>query len=341
MINKSKIDLARIVWNITNKCNFNCSFCYTNSSPDKQYGLDTKSILKIVSDINQTDVSVLSLIGGEPLLRKDICEIINAIDDRIYLKLDTNGSLLLKNWSNSLERLNSFSIGLEGEKATNELDRKSTESVLKSINFLLEKNKIVNVPILVNKNNFKTIKESLKFILRLGVNRVQVNKFLPVIGLDNKYLSLTTEDENFVLSSIVDLLEEMPEIKDKIALNGWKNPIYFKKIKVQDEYLPSCHCGELSAAISFDGYFVPCTVLSTELTVPKLRQKYSVPNLNTDTITNAYINSKLFQDFRSYTNFLSKKCLECSFNNSCTHGCRGYTLLTEIDIFSHDPTCNI
>lgn len=337
----SEIDLARIVWNITNKCNFSCSFCYTNSNPNKQYGLETASLLKIVNEINETNVSVVSLIGGEPLLRKDIALIIESFKDTIYLKLDTNGSLLLKNWCNAFDKINSFSIGLEGENIINEMERKSTNLVLKSISFLLNKNKTVNVPILINKNNFKAIKRSLNFILGLGINRVQINKFIPVIGRNNSYLSLTDDEENYVINSIIELIEEKPEIKNIISLNGFKSYLYFNNLKTKQDNLPNCKCGDFSAAISYDGYFVPCTVLSTEQTIPKLKKKYIIPNLITDSIKDSYEKSSLFKDFRRNTSFLSNECLNCKFNYYCNHGCRGYTLIATEDIFSHDPTCNL
>lgn len=337
----TKSNLSRIVWNITNKCNFNCSFCYTNSNPSKQYGLSTETLLQIAKNINQTDVKVLSLIGGEPLLRKDIGKIIDTLNDNIHLKLDTNGSLLFRNWNKSLERINSFSIGIEGEKSVNEIERKSTINVIKSIYFLINKDKTVNVPILVNKNNYKNIKDSLVFIFGLGVKRVQVNKFIPVVGLNNEHLSLSKQEEDFVILSIIELLEERPELKNKLSFSGWKSVLYFTNLKNKDKNLPNCRCGELSAAISFDGDFVPCTVLSTELTVPKLKQKYYVPNLNIDDILDSYHNSPLFKQFRNYTSFLSNQCINCKFNYSCNHGCRAYALISTNDIFSHDPTCNL
>lgn len=334
--------LTSIIWHVINKCNFSCEFCYTNSNPTKPYGLSTRDLLHIVQQINASKIKTVSLIGGEPLIRKDFDILLDAFDPSIALKVDTNASLLQKKWSKSIEKINVYCIGIDGESDVNELDRRFTSAVISAIEFLLYKGKTVNVALLINAKNYREIKTSLKFILQLGVNTVQVNRFLPVIGRSNNHLALGKKEETFAINEIIELIQENPDLKQRIRLKGWKHALYFQYFRKKPEgFASGCKCGNLLASISFDGYFVPCTVLAHEYSIPILQNMYIVPNLLRDSMLGSFSNSQLFKDFRRLTAFKSKKCLSCHYNSLCNHGCRAYSLISTGDLFAHDPSCNI
>ena len=152
---------------------------------------------------------------------------------------------------------------------------------------------------------------------------------------------MSSAEEDMVISDIAKLCQERPNFKQHIKFKGWKNHAYFKELVSASRLMNHCFCGDLSAAISIDGYFVPCSVLSTKPNLPVLMKRYNVPNLLYDNLLDSFQSSILFQDFRNSIGFLSGKCLSCSFRRLCGHGCRGYALIQSGDIFAHDPTCNI
>ncbi len=80
-------------YKVTHSCNLQCPFCNVWNNPVKM--LDTKGAFKIIDRLADSTVTVLSLEGGEPLLRKDILDIIKHAHDRsFYLFMTTNGLLL-------------------------------------------------------------------------------------------------------------------------------------------------------------------------------------------------------------------------------------------------------
>ena len=95
---KSYLDYDRPVYGsfkVTHRCNMRCPFC--NVWMDKTPDLPTKDIFKIIDRLADSTVTVLSLEGGEPTLRKDIIDIIKyAHDSSFYLFMTTNGTLLHK-----------------------------------------------------------------------------------------------------------------------------------------------------------------------------------------------------------------------------------------------------
>ncbi len=84
-----------IFWETTRNCNLKCSFCRMPES-DSGLELTTTEALGIVRDIKDTfGTPLLVLSGGEPLLRKDIFEIISyASSIKLPLALASNGLLL-------------------------------------------------------------------------------------------------------------------------------------------------------------------------------------------------------------------------------------------------------
>lgn len=66
-------------WSITGKCNYRCKHCYM-SAPDAKLGeLDHETVMSIVQQLIDCGVMQVSLTGGEPLVRRDFMEIVDAL----------------------------------------------------------------------------------------------------------------------------------------------------------------------------------------------------------------------------------------------------------------------
>ena len=82
-------------WDITNVCNAKCDFCSKWMQPVKELTLQQK--LKVIDNVAKVKIGFFSINGGEPFLSKDIWKVIEHIKKkRIYLNINTNGSLLYK-----------------------------------------------------------------------------------------------------------------------------------------------------------------------------------------------------------------------------------------------------
>ncbi|MEM2116684.1 MAG: radical SAM protein [Thermoplasmata archaeon] len=82
-------------YKLLHECNLRCPFCNVWKTPMKS--LDTKGAFKVIDRLSDSTVTVLSLEGGEPLLRKDLLDIIkHAYERSFYLFFTTNGILLPK-----------------------------------------------------------------------------------------------------------------------------------------------------------------------------------------------------------------------------------------------------
>ncbi len=81
-------------WAVTGRCNAACSYCdrWREDDPD---ALDTTAALDLVDQLADTGTRMLSLSGGEALLREDLPSIVERAQQRgIHCSLNTNGRLL-------------------------------------------------------------------------------------------------------------------------------------------------------------------------------------------------------------------------------------------------------
>lgn len=82
---------------VTDKCNANCEHClfYTSVDDASRKNLTTDECKKIIFEAQELGVIVFNFVGGEPLLRDDIFEILKSIDkQRSIALMFTNGWLL-------------------------------------------------------------------------------------------------------------------------------------------------------------------------------------------------------------------------------------------------------
>lgn len=105
MIRLGKKDLRRgrgqksFVFEMTQRCNHECPHCYNAWKNEGDYPmgeLSTGETLEMLDKmLDQTGASLVSLTGGEPMLRPDAGEIVDFLVDRgVTVNLITNGSLL-------------------------------------------------------------------------------------------------------------------------------------------------------------------------------------------------------------------------------------------------------
>ena len=95
---------------ITNACPQNCEYCYNRHRHGQV--MDLQTIKKVARDLKEMGVVWLGLTGGEPLLNKDIVEIIESIAGDCAVKLFTTGCSLTPEKALALKRAGLFSVSV-------------------------------------------------------------------------------------------------------------------------------------------------------------------------------------------------------------------------------------
>jgi MoaA/NifB/PqqE/SkfB family radical SAM enzyme len=86
---------------VTHQCRYHCWHC--SAAPQKGKDLPLKTIVEAIHKFQEMGTCVFAITGGEPLLRKDLGEIIASIDDRSSVFIFTTGDGLTEEKAQELK----------------------------------------------------------------------------------------------------------------------------------------------------------------------------------------------------------------------------------------------
>jgi MoaA/NifB/PqqE/SkfB family radical SAM enzyme/SAM-dependent methyltransferase len=100
---------------VTNRCTYNCWHCY-NAGRNNQ-DLLLVALKQVIRDLQELGAVVVTLSGGEPLLRNDLEEIVRSFDNSSSLNLNTTGTGLTAERAQTLHEAGLFAVGVSLDSA--------------------------------------------------------------------------------------------------------------------------------------------------------------------------------------------------------------------------------
>lgn len=202
----------KMMLQITEKCNLRCAHCFVDAE-NTGNEMSIESIKKhIIPLFLQNSVKKVTLTGGEPMLHRNIKEIIVAfLDNGIGVSVCTNGTLIDKQFLKELTQYNNihFNISLDGfrkeshGKFRGNMSQIQFNDLIDNIRYI-GKLELLN-GILTTPNRYATIEEYVdlcKFAMTVGAKYILMNPLSP-FGRGNGV-------ENLAYSR-----EELIELKEK------------------------------------------------------------------------------------------------------------------------------
>jgi radical SAM protein with 4Fe4S-binding SPASM domain len=200
---------------LTESCNLNCLHCYNNSSSKRIKSWDINSLKEFVKELARNDVSTLTLSGGEPLLYKDIWDLLAFISEETNLKLtiNTNGILLDEICIKKLLQygVRDMQISLDGMKTNHDYIRGygSFHRTINSIKKAIYNNIGVKIGYTINSVNKNDLEEITAYSKSLGVKSIAVYRFVPTSIRDiNKELDLSAVELMKISKKIIEVEEK-------------------------------------------------------------------------------------------------------------------------------------
>ena len=134
----------RLDISVTQRCNMKCKYC--DLWHEKLSEMPLKQIKKLIDEVS-SDCLFISLVGGEPLLREDINEIVSYIQKKegIYLMLCSNG-YLVKRMEKVIKNIDMLALSLDGPATIHDI-----------LNMKGAYNQVLNAIKTANKNNKRII----------------------------------------------------------------------------------------------------------------------------------------------------------------------------------------
>lgn len=261
-------DLREIIISITNRCNSFCRMC--DIPKEEKEELFASQWKEVIKDAGSMGASTVVFSGGEPLLRKDIFELISFVrNNRMIACVTSNGSLINETCATKLSSsgIGVVNISLEGPKKIHDYLRGegSFEKAILALKNLRKRNIESTIAMMVSHYNYRYLTDIVKLAEEYGVTTIKFQPFSSIFIKDK-----SRETEFFISKKEKgDLDSTIKEVVSRCDRCGIAtNPIaYLEKISSylsKDFYSPNGSCGVLrsSCPINPDGEIYPCWILS-------------------------------------------------------------------------------
>lgn len=276
-----KNQLLAVSFEVTLSCVCNCRHCDLGGMRENEKQIKPEDFGKIVKNLKPI---VVQLSGGEPLLRKDILEIVKSVKqfgNLPYTILVTNGALLTEEKYLKLREagVDQFSISLDFPDKRHD-DFRRYPGLFSHLNKLIPKISRYNFKdIILNscitKANFRELVSLAKKAIEWGV-KISYSAYTPLRTGNEEFFFNNKED----LKSLRQVFKELIEFKRKTKCIVNSETILLKFLKfLENGYVPNCKAGLKFVVVMPDGSFVPCSMRREKFSsLKELREKFSNKN---------------------------------------------------------------
>ncbi len=218
-----------MIFSITNKCNLHCKGCYHQAlRQSPQAELSGAKIRSVITEAKELGISFIVIGGGEPLIRREILDIIGDFPEIIFL-IFTNGLLIDEELAKILKKQKNVVpvISLEGyEKDTDERRGKGVyERLQRVIDKIKRRGIFWGTSLTITRSNFAEVtdKHFIKKLVSLGCKLFFFVEYTPIReGTEDWGLSEEQRDRilslrNMLRSKFSALFITIPGDEDEIG----------------------------------------------------------------------------------------------------------------------------
>lgn len=174
-----------VIWEVTSACDLACSHCLANAGRKAPGELDEAGALRLVARLAEAGVLSVNLAGGEPLLRPDVLDIIDAlIDARMAVDVSTNGYALDDGMIAELAARPVYSVQVSVDGPRDEHDRfrgraGSYDAAVSSLRRLAAAGFRTSVSMVVTRRSLGSVAAVAELAAKLGCAAFKPLPFLP------------------------------------------------------------------------------------------------------------------------------------------------------------------
>ncbi|MBN2010645.1 radical SAM protein [candidate division KSB1 bacterium] len=201
---------------ITNACPQHCDYCYNKNRTGRV--MDKETILKTIRELKNLGVFWLGLTGGEPLLNKDIVDIVETASDNCAVKLFTTGCTLTKQLAADLKHAGLFSVAISLDHWQENLHdqvrnyKGAFQTALAAIDTFKNTDGIhVSVSAVLSKDMLRqeTVETYLEFLRSLDIHEVWLSEAKPSVTAYQQENQVITQAERTMLIDLQNRYNKM------------------------------------------------------------------------------------------------------------------------------------
>ncbi|KYK20312.1 hypothetical protein AYK24_03895 [Thermoplasmatales archaeon SG8-52-4] len=324
-----------VVWETTLNCNMNCMHCGSSAGAIRRNELTTSEGLKLCNDLNKLGTRLITLMGGEPFLRKDWHIFAHHIRDLgINVTIMSNGLLIDEKIVSELRKIDPYAVTISIDGGTAKTHNSirgvntSFSRCMRSLDLLTDANLPTSVITTIHKENLKELPILRDILLNRDI-AWQVQMATPV-GRFPKSLMLS-KDEFYTASLFIASTRKNYSVKE-LPLIGAHNFGYHSQVLPNIQLLPwiGCQAGLTAMGIQSDGAVQGC------LSLPDM---FIEGNIHEKSLIDIWNDPSSFSYNRNFSKAnLNGECKNCKHGKRCRGGC--LTVSTSLTGEKHsDPYC--
>ena len=305
-----------LIYEITNRCNSDCIYCYNvwkenGDYPKGELSLPEIKILfsKILSEIKPQAITIA---GGEPLLHSYIFDVIAYLKQfNMKISIATNGTLLTQTITNKLisSGINHIEISLDScnEKTYELLTRNNNKNLIDSILTIQKNNIPYSIASIITKKNIEGISDVIDLACAFSAQMISLNPFVPG-GTGIKHteeLAINKDD----LLKVLDIANNKTKEYDfPIAITIPVEPCWIDHNDFPFLQFGPCICGISKWAIDPLG---------------NLRTCEQNPEIIGNLFSTSFLQLTKSDSLKNFNKKLkTNKCIDCEKISHCGGGCR-------------------
>jgi len=350
-----------ISWNLTYRCNLACEHCYldaggaprvsTENFADRSE-LDTEECFKVIDDIAAFAPECLTILtGGEPLLRRDILDIVRRASERgLWVVVGTNGVRITENVARRLADAGARGLSLSLDALDPDRHdrfrrvRGAWQNTVEGAGILNRTGLPFIVQTTAGGHNLGELEAIADFAHERLAAKVWNLYFLVPTGRGQFVSDMTPAQYDHVLASLYRIQQKYSR---RMLVNAKCAPHYIKTLlehpfdsaastprsdqapapfRIYSGGAGGCPAGTHYMGIRPNGEVTPCPYLPV-----------FAGSLRSARLADLWTSSQLFADIRRRSS-LGGRCGECEMNGQCG-GCRARAFGMTGDLMAEDPLC--
>lgn len=256
-----------VIFNLTNHCNLRCKHCYAAYyTRGDENEMTTQQIKKVLDGLKKIGCLRINFCGGEPLLRRDLGELIDYAKSK-GLSVDvTSNGVLVPAKVEVLKKIKCLTLSLDGRSAHHDILRGkgSAAKAVAAIKATKQAGIEVRVNMVVHKYNLKDLDYMINLAKKMDF-KLHISLAINNIFGDKSSLQIKPTDKQFrqVLQYIIKKKKEgAPILFSQAAYESvlkWPDFNLEGVMKLPPpKGMPTCPAGKLFGLIDADGRFWAC-----------------------------------------------------------------------------------
>ncbi len=345
-----------VVWNITRACNLKCVHCYNDSGVDKKSNeVTSKEAKAVLDDLASYGVPSVLFSGGEPMMRKDLFDLLGYAGDKgLRTVISTNGTLITVEKAKAIRKsgVSYVGISLDGIGSTNDKFRGvegAFDKAVAGIRNCQDAGVKVGLRVTLTQRNVAEMEALFDFFEKEGIERACFYHLVPSgRGRDLANEGLTHVQSRAAIDMIAAKTKQYEDAgrkTDILTVDNHVDGVYLYLKLLQEDSARAESVWELltwnGGGLNSSGIGIGCIDFNGKVHADQFWGHYDLGDIHEKPFSEIWSNDEepLLKGLRHRRDYIKGRCRLCRFFDACGGSLRVRADLHFGDPWAPEPAC--